>query len=105
MILEQTTKAVARKQVKADILEDRIRSLEEEEKRRRNRIVTLPPSFYYVENPAPNALSYYSASRHPPSLPYQSSGYPDLTNDYRNALDNPKEKEEIRGMYEGDIAD
>jgi hypothetical protein len=41
MILEETTKAVARKQVKVDILEDRIRSLEEEEKRRRNRIVLL----------------------------------------------------------------
>jgi hypothetical protein len=56
MILEQTTKAVAMKEVKADYLEKRIRSLEEEEKRRRNRIVTLPPSSYYVENSAPNAL-------------------------------------------------
>jgi hypothetical protein len=44
------------KEVKADYLEKRIRSLEEEEKRRRNRIVTLPPSSYYVENSAPNAL-------------------------------------------------
>jgi hypothetical protein len=40
-----------------------------------------------------------------PSLPYPPSGCPDLTNDYRDALKNSKEKEEIRGMYEGDIAD
>jgi septal ring factor EnvC (AmiA/AmiB activator) len=60
-LLEETTKAVARKEVKADILEDRIHSLEEEEKRRiedrihsleeeekrRKRIVTLSPSSYH----------------------------------------------------------
>jgi hypothetical protein len=69
------------------MIKGRISSLEEEEKRRRNRIVTLPPSSYYVENSAPNALSYnYSASGQPPSLPYPPSGYPDLTNDYRDAL-------------------
>jgi hypothetical protein len=45
-LLEETTKAVARKEVKVDILEDRIHSLEEEEKRRK-RIVTLSPSSYY----------------------------------------------------------
>jgi hypothetical protein len=45
-LLEQTTKAVARKQVDADILKDGIHFLEEEEKRRRNRIVFyLLPSF------------------------------------------------------------
>jgi hypothetical protein len=96
--LDQTCKALAKKQVELDILE-------KEEKRRRNRIVTLPPS-YYVENSVPNAPPYYySASRQPPSLPYQFSGYPDLTNEYRDALKNSKEKEEIHGMYEGDIAD
>jgi hypothetical protein len=75
--------------------------------KRRNRIITLPTSsYYYVENSAPNTLShYYSNSRQPPSLPYPPSGYPDPTNDYKDAPKNPKEKEEIRGMYEGDIAD
>jgi transposase len=100
--LDQTRKTLAKKQVELDILK-------EEENRIRNRIVTLPPSSYhYVENPAPNALPYYySASSRPPSLPYPPSGYPDLTNDYRDALKYSKEKEEkeIRGMYEGDIAD
>ena len=105
--LEQTTKALARKEADLDMIKGRISSLEEEEKRRRNRIVTLPPSSYsYIENPAPNALPYYySASRQLPSLPYPPSGYPDLTNDYRDAIKNSKEKEEIHGMYEGDIAD
>jgi hypothetical protein len=88
------------------VIKGRISSLEEEEKRRRNRIVTLPPSSYhYAENSAPNALPYYSTPSRPPSLPYPPSGYPDLTNDYRDAIKNSKEKEEIRGMYEGDIAD
>src|SRR5215208_3629060 len=105
MILEQTTKAVARKQVDAEYLEKSICYLEEEEKRRK-RIVTLPPSYYYVENSAPNALPYYSTPGQPSSLPYPPSGYPNLTNDYRDALKYSKEKEEseIRGMYEGDIA-
>jgi hypothetical protein len=40
--LEQTTKALARKEVDLDMIKGRISSLEEEEKRRRNRIVTLP---------------------------------------------------------------
>jgi hypothetical protein len=84
------------------------RSLEEVEKRRQ-RIVSPSPSSHYCvndrENPATNALPYYSASRQSSSLPYTPSGYPDLTNDYRDAIQNSKEKEEIRGMYEGDIAD
>jgi hypothetical protein len=99
-ILDETIKAVARKQVKVDMLEDRIRSLEEEEKRRRNRIVTLPPSSYYVENSAPNALPYYSASGQPPSLPYWPSGDYDPWSEYRNKQKNSKEKKEIHGMYE-----
>jgi hypothetical protein len=49
--LEETNKAVARKQVDFEYLEKRIRFLEEEEKRRRGRMITLPPSsYYYVEN-------------------------------------------------------
>src|SRR5215218_7239967 len=108
-LLEETTKAVARKEVKVDYLEKRMCYLEEEEKRRK-KMVTLPPSSYHYvsdrENPATNAIPYYySAARQPPSLPYPPSVYPDLTNDYRNALENSKEKEEIYEMYEGDIAD
>src|ERR687892_1884511 len=96
-LLEQTTKAVARKQVDADHLEKRIRSLDEEEKRRRGRIVTLPPSSYHyvenIENLAMNAFSYHpDPISTPSSLPYWPSGYPDLTNDYRDALKNSKEK-------------
>jgi transposase-like protein len=97
--LDQTCKALAKKQVELDVLK-------EEENRIRNRIVTLPPSSYhYVDNPATNAFPYYSASRHSPSLPYWPSGYPDLTNDYGDALKNSKEKKKIHGMYDGDIAD
>jgi hypothetical protein len=109
ILLEETTKAVARKEVKVDYLEKRMCYLEEEEKRRK-KMVTLPPSSYHYvsdrENPATNAIPYYySASRQPPSLPYPPSGYPDLTNDYRDAIKNSKGKEEICGMYEGDIVD
>ena len=70
-MLEETTKAIARKQVELDTLED-------EEKRRRNRFVTLPPSSYgYVENRenfAGNTFPYHSyPASTPSSLPYWSS--------------------------------
>jgi transposase-like protein len=68
-MLEETTKAVARKQFELDMIKTRITALEEEENRRRNRIFTLPSSSYYVENSSTNATPYYSASRQPPSLP------------------------------------
>ena len=76
--LDQTSKALARKQVDLDMIKVRISSLEEEENRRRNRIVTLPPSSYrYVENRenlAGNTLPYHSYSAGTPSsLPYWSS--------------------------------
>jgi predicted DNA-binding protein YlxM (UPF0122 family) len=76
MELDQTCKAIARKQLELE-------SLEEEEKRRRNRIVTLPPSSYsYVENrenPAMNSFPYnYESSPTPSSLPYWSSRNRDL---------------------------
>ena len=69
--LDQTCKALARKQVELE-------SLEEEEKRRRNRIVTLPPSSYrYVENrenPTTNTFPYHSdPAQTRSSLPYWSS--------------------------------
>jgi hypothetical protein len=99
--LEQTEKAVARKQVDMDIIIDRIHSLEEEEKRKK-KIVTLPSSSYYANNSAPNPLPYYYSAS---SQPYPSSEYPDFTNDYRDALKYSKEKEKIHGRYEGDIAD
>jgi transposase len=81
-MLEETTKAVARKQLELNMLETRISSLKEEENRRRNRIFTLPSSSYrYVENRdlATNPLSYHSdPTSTPSSLPYWSSRDRDL---------------------------
>jgi transposase len=76
--LDQTCKALAKKQVDLDMIKVRISSLEEEETRRRNRIVTLPPSSYrYVENrenPGMNPFPYYpDTASTPSSLPYWSS--------------------------------
>jgi hypothetical protein len=82
-MLEQTSKALARKQVDLDMIKTRISSLEEEENGRRNRIFTLPSSSYYVENSSTNATPYYSAPRQSPSLPYRSSGNPDPWSEYR----------------------
>jgi hypothetical protein len=82
-MLEQTSKALARKQVDLDMIKTRISSLEEEENRRRNRIFTLPSSSYYVENSSTNATPYYSAPGQSPSLPYRSSGNPDPWSEYR----------------------
>lgn len=68
MELDQTCKALARKQLELE-------SLEEEEKRRRNRFVTLPPSSYsYVENRENLAFPYHSyPAQMRSSLPYWSS--------------------------------
>jgi hypothetical protein len=74
-LLEQATKAVARKQVDADYLEKRICFLEEEEKRRK-RIIPLPPSSYsYVENRKNLAMNPYhlDPTPTPSSLPYWPS--------------------------------
>jgi hypothetical protein len=81
--LEETSKALARKEVDLDMVETRISSLEEEENRRRNRIYTLPRTFYhYVENRenlASNPFSYHSdPTSTPSSLPYWSSKNRDL---------------------------
>jgi hypothetical protein len=67
--LDQTCKALAKKQVELEILE---------EEKRRDRTVTLPSSSYrYVENrenPTMNSFPYnYQASPTPSSLPYWSS--------------------------------
>src|SRR5919106_575759 len=69
--LDETCKALARKQVDLDILD-------EEEKRRRNRTVTLHPSSYRYaenrENPTMNSFPYnHEPSTTPSSLPYWSS--------------------------------
>jgi transposase-like protein len=93
--LEETNKAVARKQVDFEYLEKRIRSLEEEEKRRRGIMITLPPSsYYYVENKenlAMNAFSYHPDPKPmPSSLPYWPSGNYDPWSEYRNKQKNSK---------------
>jgi transposase len=80
--LEQTSKALARKELDLDMIETRINSLEEKENRR-NRIFTLPPSSYYVENSSTNPTPYYSAPSQSPSLPYPSSGNRDPWSEYR----------------------
>jgi hypothetical protein len=95
ILLEETTKAVARKEVDAEYLEKRMCYLEEEEKRRRERMVTLPPSSYsYVENkedPAMNAFSYYPDPKPTPSsLPYWPSRDYDPWSEYRNKQKNSK---------------
>ena len=69
--LDETCKALARKQVDLDILD-------EEEKRRRNRTVTLHLSSYRYaenrENPTMNSFPYnHEPSTTPSSLPYWSS--------------------------------
>ena len=58
-----------------------------------------------MKNPANNTYSYCSPPRQPSQLSYWPSGYPDLSNEYRNEQENSNEKEEIRGVDEGDIAD
>ena len=87
--LEQTTKALARKEADLDMIKGRISSLEEEEKRRRNRMITLPPSSYHYvenrENPAMNAFSYYpDPTPIPSSLPHWPSADGDPWSEYRN---------------------
>ena len=94
--LDQTCKALAKKQVDLD-------SLEEEEKRRRNRTVTLHPSYYYVENSATNAFPFHSdPTPMPSSLPYWPSGNPDPWSEYRSKQKIQEKRNEI---HEGGIAD
>jgi transposase-like protein len=86
--LDQTRKALAKKQVELDILK-------EEENRIRNRIVTLPPSSYhYVENrdnPAMNPFPYHpDPAPTRSSLPHWPLGNPDPWSEYRNKQKNSK---------------
>ena len=108
-LLDEATRAAAMKQVNVDILEDRIRSLKEEEtKIKRMVILSYHNYYYYVDNredPAMKAYSYYPSSTQPSSLPYQPSTLPALSSEYGDQQKNSKEKEEIREVYEGDIAD
>jgi DNA-binding CsgD family transcriptional regulator len=106
-LLDEATRAAAMKQVDIEHLERRIYTLKEEEMKRK-RMVTLSYHNYYVdnrENPAMKAYSYYPSSTQPSPLPYQQSALPNLSSEYRNEEKNSKEKEEIREVYEGDIAD
>jgi len=69
-LLDQAIRAAARKQEKVEYLQNRIHSLEEEEEKKK-RMITLPSSYYHVEdreNPAMKAFS--SNIRQPSQLPY-----------------------------------
>lgn len=104
--LDEATRAAAMKQVKVDILEDRIRSLKEEEKRRTLAFHYRSYPYYYDRgNSAMDALPSHSATRQPPPLTYQPSGNYDPWSEYGNEQVESKEKEEIHEIYEGDIAD
>lgn len=106
-LLEEKTRAADTKIVEVNCLEYRIRSLEEEEKKRKKIITLAYQNNFYVdsrENPAMKAYSNYPGWTQP-SLPYKPSGYPDLSSEYGNQQKSSKEKEEIREVYEGDIAD
>ena len=105
--LEQTTRAAAMKEVDLEHLEYRIHTLKEEEKRKRMVTMSYHNYYYYVDNMADSAMkaySYYPNSTQPSSLPYQPSALPNLSSEYRNEQKN-SEEEEIREVYEVDIAD
>jgi hypothetical protein len=107
-LLDQTIRAAARKQEKVEYLQNRIRSLEAEEEKKK-RMITLPHSYYHYveerENPAMKAFSSNSDPRQPSQLPYWPTENYDPWGEYRNKQEESKEKEEIREVYEGDIAD
>jgi hypothetical protein len=78
----------------------------EDERRRRELALSSNHYPYYRdrENSATEISSLYSDHRRP-SLPYWQSGLPDLSNEFRNEQWESKQKEEIHGVDEGDIAD
>jgi predicted DNA-binding protein YlxM (UPF0122 family) len=103
-LYEQVSRAVSMKEEKSDNLDIRIYTLETEEKRLKRRIITLPASYNYVEDgkiPTINTNSCYSTPTQPSALPYWPSGFLDVNAAYRKE----QEKNEIRGVDEGDIAD
>jgi hypothetical protein len=100
-LFEQAKRAADRQQERLDYLENRIRSLGEEEKRRKGMITLHPSSYYYPndrENPAANAFPYNIAPRQSASLPYWPSGYPDLSNEYREAQETGREERNSRDL-------
>jgi hypothetical protein len=101
--LEEANEELAMKLARVDLIEGKINALEEEEEKRRMRMVTLPPSSYYY---APE--NYYAQKANPncSSLPYLESEYPRQTNRYRNATENPEERDKISEAYRnGDIVE
>jgi hypothetical protein len=79
----------------------------EDERRRREPALSSNHYPYYGdrENSATEISSLYSDHRRPSPLPYWQSGLPDLSNEFRNEQGESKQKEEIHGVDEGDIAD
>jgi transposase len=79
----------------------------EDERRRRELALSSNHYPYYGdrENSAMDVSSLYSEQRRPSPLPYWQSGLPDLSNEFRNEQGESKQKEEIHGVDEGDIAD
>jgi DNA-binding transcriptional MerR regulator len=106
-LLDQATRAAARKQEKVEYLENRIRTLGEEEKKKK--VITLPPYYYHYvedrENSAMKAFSSNSDIRQPSQLPYWPTENYDPWGEYRNKQEESKEKEEIREEFKGDIAE
>ena len=74
-LLDQATRAAARKQEKVEYLENRIRTLEEEAEKKK-RIITLPSFYYHVEDREDSAMKVFSSHfdpRQPSQLPYWPS--------------------------------
>jgi hypothetical protein len=108
-LLDGATREMTRKNATIVSLNDRIQVLEEALKRRKRMEMFPPPKYHFVEdikNPVMNASpAYHGSTTNPYALPYYRSNYPDLRNENRKKLENPREKQEIHEMYDGDIAD
>ena len=86
-LFEPAKRAIDRQQERLDYLENRIRPLE--------------ASHYYLndrENPGTNPFPYNSAPRQSASLPYWPSGYPDLSNEYREEQETGRKERNSRGL-------
>jgi hypothetical protein len=84
-LLDQATRAAARAQEKVEYLENRIRTLEEEAEKKK-RIITLPSSYYHVEDREDSAMKVFSSHfdpRQPSQLPYWPSENYDPWDEYR----------------------
>ena len=68
-LLDQAIRSAARKQEKVEYLEKCIRTLEEEEKKKI--MITLPSSYYHVDDRENPAMKVFSSNiRQPSQLPY-----------------------------------